>query len=222
MSPTHEAADMLLAVEMHLIRLHTPFTYQSRFVPPDMIQNRISDQRLTSDNKQWWRLKPAPAFVGDKVPTGGVWLRIHNSCVHSLDFNTTIVNVTGSWLTGGEKSKVTASEQCCRSPRVVILWMKHTHSIMQWCAMDFKVQVNGTWFRELTRNTVNFKDMLSSSGLTHDWKRGRKHFNVKRIQIKRNIWLCWTNSTVSPAVRHEITCVCVASFYWWLLLCALI
>lgn len=57
MSPTHQAADMLSSAGMHLIRCHTPFTYQKRFAPPDMIQNCITDQRLTSDNTQWWRLK---------------------------------------------------------------------------------------------------------------------------------------------------------------------
>lgn len=37
-----------------LIRLHT---YHKRFVLLDMIQNRVTDQRLNSDNMRWWRLK---------------------------------------------------------------------------------------------------------------------------------------------------------------------
>lgn len=75
MSPRLKAADTLWAVEMHLIRLHTPNTYQRRFVALDMIQNYITDQRLTSDNILWWRLKPAPLSICDSVPTEGARLK---------------------------------------------------------------------------------------------------------------------------------------------------
>lgn len=61
-----------------------PFTYQRRFVPPDMIQNCITDQRSTSDNIWCWRLKPTPASVSHSVPTGGARLKKKTSYIQYL------------------------------------------------------------------------------------------------------------------------------------------